>query len=255
MKTLIFCTCWVQLESYLFGKPRYDKWVNYYESVSDQFGAQFLCLIDDGSVEPSLIDEHFLMAENLPSSLERKINLIHFEEHLGRSSTETYPGWWRSFLFSIKVARQYGFDKIIHIESDCFIFSKQLADFIKNVESGWVSLYCHYHNWPETSVQVICRDQFDQLEKLYNKGYQTGFIFEDFAERLLPFTQVEKKFFGDRYGELPIFLNLQNVIFIPDQIDYIAQLPILLRLETLLNLNDLKASNNVTLTHRSGKTP
>ena len=60
-------------------------------------------------------------------------------------------------------------------------------------------LWAQRYQFPETAVQVICRDQFAMFDQL--KAAHPVWQFVDIAERLLPFTSVQRQFKGDRYGE------------------------------------------------------
>ena len=61
-------------------------------------------------------------------------------------------------------------------------------------------LWSPRHRFPETALQVICKDQFENFEKL--KDANPSLSFPDLAERLLPFTNVHKQFIGDRYSDI-----------------------------------------------------
>ncbi|OGC23695.1 hypothetical protein A2291_04250 [candidate division WOR-1 bacterium RIFOXYB2_FULL_42_35] len=217
MKTLIFCT------SYTDNDPqRYQNWINYYYPKINELGAEQLLLIDDGSkitdLDPKL---KVIKAEGpLPDTLESSLNMIHFRDNLGRTALLTYPGWWRSFTFSVKLAQKYSFDKIIHIESDYYVVSQKLIDYLKKIESGWTALWSETYRFPETAIQVICKDAFADLEKFYNKGVEFYQENKFFAEQKLPFTKVEKGFMGDRYGENPNLLPTD----IPQNADYVGQI-------------------------------
>ncbi|WP_305060314.1 hypothetical protein [Janthinobacterium sp. SUN137] len=157
-------------------------------------------MIDDGSpfLPPAEIIKTVSHKDTLISNDEKNL-IIRFDNNLGRQSGIDYPGWWRSFLHSINVANELGVDKIIHIESDAYIMSPHLANFINEIESGWNVLWSPRHRFPETAIQVICRDQFGIFEKF--KDDNLSLAFPDIAENLLPFTAVHKQFKGDRYSD------------------------------------------------------
>lgn len=113
-----------------------------------------------------------------------------------------YPGWWRSFFHSLVLAKQVGAKKIIHIESDAYVISERMLDYINALESGWTTFWCASYQMPETAIQVICEDQFDAMENFAAKGFSefNGHL----AERILPFTCINRDFIGDRYGEFKI---------------------------------------------------
>lgn len=196
MKSIIFCTSFVKdLHSW---ESRYQRWLDYYKDIPIK--AVKKILIDDGS--PFLPSTGIIKAvsHDEPLSLDNGESLIiRFNDNLGRQSMSAYPGWWRSFLHSIDVAKALGVDKIIHIESDAYILSQRLVDFINETQSGWHVLWAQRYQLPETAIQVICRDQFEIFEEI--KGNNPELDFADIAERLLPFTSINRQFKGDRYGE------------------------------------------------------
>ena len=196
MKSIIFCTSFVKdINSW---ENRYQRWLDYYENIP--INAVKKILIDDGS--PFLPPAGIIntIPHNEPLSLNNDKNLIiRFNDNQGRQSISSYPGWWRSFLHSIDVAKALGVDKIVHIESDAYILSPRLVDFINDTQSGWHVMWTQRYQFPETAIQIICRDQFDIFEKFKDDHLESGFT--DIAERLLPFSSIHRQFKGDRYSE------------------------------------------------------
>lgn len=194
-----------------------------------------LFIIDDGS--PNTMFDHRVAIFNaleLPDTLKSKVNLIHFKDHLGRLSISDYPGWWRSFSFSIKLAEKYGFDKMIHIESDFYIVSRKMFDYIQKLSVGWTAFYSRYYDFAETAIQVICRDSFDSFNKIYCTATHQDYRFSEIAEYVIPFTNIEKNFYGDRFGERNVLQEWVKRKKMPIDIDYIGQL------STYSNIKDYK---------------
>ena len=125
--------------------------------------------------------------------------LVSFATRLGRSAVDNYPGWWRSLLFSFLVAKHYGCRKIVHVESDAYLLSHRMLDFINARASGWTAFWCPRWNFPETGIQVVCADRFDQMRAMWDAGWarHAG----QYAERVLPFTDIVRDPHGNRYGE------------------------------------------------------
>jgi hypothetical protein len=196
MKSILFCTSFIKDGQ--AWESRYQRWLDFYKNVP--INAVKRIMIDDGSpfLPPAEIIRSVPHNENL-SSYDDENLIVRFNDNLGRQSMSAYPGWWRSFLHSVTVAKNMGVDKIIHIESDAFILSQRLVDFINQTQSGWHVLWAQRYGMPETAIQIICRDQFENLEKL--KERFPTFDFPDIAERILPFTSVDRRFKGDRYSE------------------------------------------------------
>lgn len=178
---------------------RYKRWFDYYRHSA--LGTDLVVAIDDASpFTPqssgiSIVDAH----TTIPAD-KSFCGIMRFPDRLGRASLTVYPGWWRSFLHALNVARMVKADKIIHIESDAYVLSERLMNFINERETGWTCLWSPHFRLPETAIQVICSDQFQQLE--YFQNCPQNELDGHFAEKILPFTSIEKSFIGDRYGEI-----------------------------------------------------
>jgi hypothetical protein len=197
-KALLFCTTWA--DSADLWRLRYGKWLAHV--LRSRLDYAQVLLVDDGSpLQPQIGDLAVIDAERLPADCpSTRIVLAHFSNRLGRPATLDYPGWWRSFFFAAQYASKYSFDKIIHIESDAFVLSDALTDYLNATHLGWTALWCPYHGLPETCIQVIGRDQLPACLGIAREPYAPGYVGR-LAETLLPFTQVECCFKGDRYGE------------------------------------------------------
>ena len=207
MKSLIFCTAYVRNSDEW--RKRYQKWIDYYTSLSFSEGKSIF-LIDDGSDEDNLKDfkgnRYNEGDDYLCDTLSPQVNLYHFTERLGINGEDNLPhlggstvGWFRSFFFSYFLAQRNNYDRIIHIESDAYLISKRMCDYIDSLESGWTTLYCPTYNFPESSIQVICRDTYDTMGVLANMPLDN---FRQANAEYNPYvTHVEKGYIGDRYGE------------------------------------------------------
>ena len=233
MKSIVFCTSYIRDAN--AWATRYKRWLDYYQDFPLDVVKRLM--IDDGSPYLPPADVIKTVSNTAPlASLEDRNLIIRFDDNLGRQSIKDYPGWWRSFLHSVEVARELGADKIIHIESDAYILSPRLRDFLDQTSTGWHVLWTQHNNFPETAIQVICRDQFEIFEDFKQKN--PTLHFPDMAEHMLPFTAVNKEFKGDRYSELkrnrgifkskkfnslPIFkLDFFNVQ-VPEDADFVTQ--------------------------------
>lgn len=231
--TLLFCTCYARDET--AWQSRYQRWIDYYEDGPIDWDRMFL--IDDGSphVPTAQLIGNFSANAGSPVPAEAKL-VARFPDNLGRQGPAAYPGWWRSFFHSLQLARLTGASKIVHIESDAYILSQPLADFINEVSSGWHVLWSPRYRMPETAIQVICADQFAAFERFQqDPGNRMN---EEFAENILPFTAIHKEFVGDRYSELkrnrgifrskkfdrfPVFQRDFFRVQIPDDADFATQ--------------------------------
>jgi len=175
---------------------RYLRWYRYYRQ--SQLGNTPLVLIDDGSpFLPEDADTHMCKPDNWYRPQRHQLNIVRFEQNLGRQSLTSYPGWWRSFLLAPELAKRAGCRKIIHIESDAYILTERMFSLIENINEGWTTFWLPTYQMPETAIQVICEDQFDNMLAIWNHSD----INRELAENILPFTQVVKTMKGDRYSE------------------------------------------------------
>lgn len=208
VKSFIFCTSFIQPGKRSACTAKWRKWISYYDRRKDLFGAERIVLIDDGTpLEHIKLKVNFIDADRpLPDELPKGTVMFRFEKHLGRSSSFIFPGWWRSFTFSYQVAKKYSFRRIIHLESDAFVMSPRMARYIKSLCKGWTAFWCPRYNFPEAAIQVICGDAFQDMEAFYSDGKrfwsQEAAAFPPaLPEHALPFTNINKKFVGDRYGD------------------------------------------------------
>ena len=210
MNTMIFCTCWL-------GRVRgYVRWVKHHMQRFNSDNITFY-IIDDGSPEHLL---HELLSKcevsskliclssmddfTLLKNLTEKLVIISIRPHLGRPGHTAYPGWWRSFLSSSLVASLNNYEKIIHIESDFYVISKKMTDYLMSLTSGWHTAWCKRHKFIETGIQVICKDALPSFENFKEKNFSNWKplckrtaegIIKDFS------TVFDMSFVGDRLGE------------------------------------------------------
>lgn len=197
MRSVFFCTSYIADED--AWRTRYKRWLDFHQKIN--FGETHFIMIDDGSAfcPPATEIAVITPKQSLP---EGQSSIIRFENRLGRSSLLSYPGWWRSFLHSVDVAHSIGASKIIHVESDAFIISERMRDYINSLCSGWTTFWATSYNFPETAIQVICEDQFDVMASFKDRLPES--LEGRFAEELLPFTHVNREMVGDRYSEFRV---------------------------------------------------
>lgn len=238
LKTLLFATCYI-------GKPeqieRYRRWLNYYTKNLHKLGAERIALIDDGSPMEYLVKLGLpiVKIEEITDGrfpdLTEQAYIFRFPENLGRPQQTIMPGWWRSYSFSGILGLFYDLDKLIHIESDAYILTDKLFEYIKNGKDCWKAMYCFFYRYPESAIQIIPKlsninwyypntpkNNFTEIFHYFYKG--KSFWYKDnignaayIPEYCLPFDEIVKDFKGDRYGE-----DWCEVI--PDDIDYIVNI-------------------------------
>jgi hypothetical protein len=210
LPTLLFCTSY--MDSRDTWLRRYTRWMDYYADAPLARRASFL--IDDAS--PFVPDDPRLsVVEELPATLSASTFHLHrFPVHRGRGNFKEHWGWWRSFLFSLTIARRYGCRKIIHIESDAFLLSPSIVDYVNRLSAGWTTFWCPRYKMPEAAIQVIVEDQFPAMQRLAKTDIRK--LTRKTAELILPFTCISKSFVGDRYGE--------HRLTVPDDADFACQI-------------------------------
>ena len=102
-------------------------------------------------------------------------------------------------MHSAAVARHYGCTRIVHIESDAYLLTRRAVQFMAGRMSGWTGLWCPRWSFPETALQVICADRFDAMEGLCGGDWSR--FDGQYAERVVPFTDVAREPHGNRYSE------------------------------------------------------
>ena len=224
--TLLFATGYLKNQEHF---NRYKKWIKYYWEKSESLGVKNILIIDDGSsiekvqefkaqIEKEIPFEIYDYDE-LPDELINGVSWIRFPDNLGRPNIHTTAGWFRSFSYSGVIAEKYEYDKVIHIESDTFVITQRLLDYLRDLEKDWTVLFSKKYNFPETCIQVITRKHFKDLRLLYDLGKDYWFKAQTntwfIAEFIFKFTNVVKCFIGDRYGEDWCFE-------IPEDADYVA---------------------------------
>lgn len=218
LRSFIFGTSYIHPDSCQNPVKRWNKWLRYHSRRRHLFGAERLFLVDDGTpVENLTLEVSVVCADReLPAVLPEGPVMFRFSEHFGRPSPFAYPGWWRSFTFASQVAKRYGYGKIIHIESDAYIISRRMAEYVRSLSRGWMAMWCPRWRFPETCIQVICTSHIDVLEQYYRAGRALWFRDQGesgCAECVLPFTDVCRHFDGDRYGEFrPDYPNAADYV-------------------------------------------
>ena len=207
--TLVFCTSYFRNQAEW--ERRYTRWLEHHLKV---FPKETLVMIDDGS--EFLPDEPGISINTEMENFQvgSRASIFHFSNRVGRVSMHNFPGWFRSFTFSVVIAKKLNLKKIVHIESDAFILSRSALEHIHGTSSGWIAFWCPKWKIPESAFQVICEDNFASLEEVRSSSFADRFA-NKVMERALPYTRVDKSLHGNRYGE---FRNR-----VPSYADYGAQ--------------------------------
>lgn len=199
MKTFVFCT------AYSTTQERWDnyfgRWINALENSNLEYDQ--LLLIDDGSpVLPEWEGVEVIQENKLPDTPSSSKGVIyHFDEHWGYNGHADYPGWYRSYMFAAEYAKKYGAEKIIHIESDAYLISDRIREYINNLDSGWTTFWCNRHSFAENNIQIIAGSSVQDFIDWHDRKVPYDEYKGTCAEFWTPYTNVVKDFKGDRWGE------------------------------------------------------
>lgn len=192
MKTILYSGCYLDGKDGLNNSrlQRNIRYVDYYYSIKNIIGFDDIFMLDNGS--------SYLKMTDFLGSINMEYFKIKSVENIGEGEANQYPYCWRA-LYYIKNLIEEGYEKIVVIDSDGFVVSKKLADYINNLSSGWNSFWCKRWDFPEASIHVLCKDAFNMFFNFIKIPYQNrvGSI----MEITLPFTHIEEQFNCDRFGE------------------------------------------------------
>lgn len=184
---------------------RTHKWLNYTISLKDSLGIDEFLFIDNAS-DPEIVKSF----ESYP------IKIIRAEPRLDRPSVYEYAYWYRAFEIGYKYAQANGFDKVIHLDTDAYVISPRVCDYIKNISTGWMAFNSKKYGFPEAAMTIVCSDKLQVAIDFMSEGYKSKYGL-DAAENIIPWTHVEKSFRGDRYGETTLIQE--------SGWDYVTQVP------------------------------
>lgn len=195
MKTALFSLCYLEGND-LQGNSRLrrnQRYVDYYSTIKEELGFETIILADNAS-KPYLVDTFRSLSQGMGYS----VRIIRYNEHLPRRGPLDYPYCWRG-LYELKTLFDEGYEKIICIDSDGFVLSKRLANYIKSCKSGWVSFQERKYSWPEAALHILCKDALPIYEGFTSVPYSA--YNGKPMETLLPFTHLERSFCIGRFGE------------------------------------------------------
>lgn len=208
MKTVLFTACYLD-GTYQGPNSRLERnirYINYYRKLKAELGFDKFFMVDNGSSKEN-IDAFFKTIG--PSE---DIMWLHYPKHYPRGSTYDYPYLWRA-LWALKKPIREGYEKILSIDSDCYVLSNSLANHLKTNNMGWYALWSNKYDFAETACFVLNKDAFKSYFE-YTKGDWMNKNLEC-MEKAIPFDYTLKNFNACRYGEH----NLPQTI----EMDYYGQ--------------------------------
>lgn len=164
---------------------RTHKWITYHMRLRNQLGFSRIFLLDNASSTS--------LSYGTPG-----IEFMQFNERL-TGSGDSYPYCWRAVYHMSHILATRKIQKLIYIDNDGFVLSKKMADWIRDANTGWQTVWCKKYNFPEASIQIINEDAFP-LFMDFTKGHYMEHCGKK-MELVLPFTHVNKDLNCDRYGE------------------------------------------------------
>lgn len=194
MRTALFTTSYLDGQDAL-GSLRMDRtrrYLNYYRRFYFELGFDAVWFADDHSSWPlvrQLQWEYYW------------VNIHRFDTRLPRGEGYHYPYVWRGTYF-LKDLIEMGYDKIITCDTDAIILTPRLMKFIRELDSGYSTMWSPTYNFPAAEITVLCKDAFPRVlawmdEKTWQERSEEKVLFESAP----PFTAFIKQFNGDRYGE------------------------------------------------------
>lgn len=188
------------------------RYLEYYRGIRRELGWHKVFLLDNASpsglVEQLGTKELYLemvTPDYMTGWLRSKdpgadLTVVRFNDRLVHDGTDYgYPYCWRALYYVNELIRQ-GYRKILHIDSDAFVLSARMVEFIRTTNTGWYSFWCPRWRFPEAAIHVINEDAFDRFREYTDTPWcdRVGRR----METDLPFTAVHHDFVGDRYGEM-----------------------------------------------------
>lgn len=213
MKTLLFAPLFLDEGERL---QRNIKWFDYYIPLRNkELNFDHIHMVDNASSQEKL--DKFIQHIKPSCGKDFSVSINRRGKRLIRWSAHAYGFWYRAFAFGIKYAMENGYDKIVHIDTDVYVLNQKICDYVNKLDSGWTSMWCEMYKYPESTFQIIYKDQFELAHRWFTEDF-LEFYPTDIAETRIPWTHVEKGFVGDRYGEK----NLQQT----DEMDWFGQTPV-----------------------------
>jgi hypothetical protein len=190
------------------------KWLNYYKPLQEKLGYDDILLVDNAS-EQSSVD--FLLSR-FPQTI-----IIQKNKRLERLSEHAYGYWYRAFAEAAHFALENDYEKIIHIDSDVYLFNDRICASIKDISGGWNTHWSEMHGFPESTLQIIVGNSIRDMHQFMSEDFLEFYPY-DLAETRIPWTNIEKRFIGDRYPEAGLMIQ-------QPEWDYCGQVPVDMKVE------------------------
>ena len=179
-------------------RDRLPKFLEFYWNLKERLGFEQIYITDNGGDDQNIY--YFLTKA---WKYEHEMTLIrrpYQKRGPGHPIYDNLPNWRAFYDYRIPIID--GFDKIYIFDDDAFIVSGRMVDHLAALTSGWETFWCPKYGFPEFACQVLCQDAFGVYldfvnEKPYAERNRGGVP----IEQLIPWTNVNKDFKTDRWGE------------------------------------------------------
>lgn len=189
MKTALITPCYLDDENKWTNNRlmRNVKWLDFHKKLFNKMNVDNVYFCDNAS---SFEKKRFLKGHE-------SVFLIEYDQHLPRTGHLGYPYLWRVLYETKNLMSNY--DKIVFLDTDIYLLSDVMVDWYANTNTGWQTLWCEKHGFPESGTWILSKDHYDKFNLFASGDYMkyNGKCMETF----LPFTHVNKQFNGDRWGE------------------------------------------------------
>jgi hypothetical protein len=189
MKTLLFAPMYLNAPGCM---ERHTKWLDYMKPLQSKIGYNDILFVDNAS-KPELLAEIERLYPYV-KIIKKTVSMSRGAQH------HAYPYWYRAHANALKYAIDNNYDKAVHIDTDVYVFTNRLCEYIKNLTSGWTTTYCNIHNFPESTLYIVGKDQLVKAHQFMSEDFLVYYPYK-MAETEIPWTNIERKFIGDRYGE------------------------------------------------------
>lgn len=194
MKTALFSPSFLEGHDALGSNrlQRNKRYIDYYSALKRKY-----LLFDDIWLADNASD--YSSIRTLMKHAPPHVHMHRFQERLVRGlGGYDYPYCWRAIYF-IQDLIAFGYKKIIAIDSDSFVVSKKMTDYINENNSGLYTFWSDKYRFPTAECYVLCEDSFP----LFQKFCEIPWLFRvgSVLENEIPWTYVDHSFKCDRFGE------------------------------------------------------
>lgn len=169
---------------------RVNRYLDYYMSIKEELGFEKIILLDNRSTNG-------MVAQLEISGLPVEIIQSKYPLYKLGDTEHDYPYVWRGLYKAVELLQQY--DKVFRIDSDSYILSKRLANYLRDDAEGFETMHLHLHGLiPADEISVLTREALPRLKEFCREPWSTHH--GKFFEHTIPITRMCKEFHGERYG-------------------------------------------------------